>query len=113
MPNTFEAVSPSGHERSSAFLSVPQPNDVLEDYMERSQLHRGSLREQDGYTIPFRDGGQVRITVREEGDDAEQGVGLLFEVEAPNTERRDYIEREVDQELGADTDGLSWQREQG
>ncbi|WP_192796542.1 hypothetical protein [Serinicoccus kebangsaanensis] len=110
MPNTFEAVSHAGHERSSAFLDVEQPEAVLEDYMERSQLHRGSLREQDGYTIPFRDGGQVRITVQESGD---PGTGLLFEVDAPTVERRDYIEREVDQELGSDTDGLSWRREDG
>ncbi|WP_022923933.1 hypothetical protein [Serinicoccus marinus] len=107
MPNTFEAVSSAGHERSSAFLSVPEPGAVLEDYMERSQLHRGSLREQDGYTVPFRDGGQVRITVQQD-----ERTGLLFEVEAPTTERRDYIEREVDQELGADVGGLGWERSQ-
>ncbi|PZU45834.1 MAG: hypothetical protein DI571_06010 [Arsenicicoccus sp.] len=107
MPNTFEAVSHSGHERSTAFLPVEQPNDRLEDYMERSQLHRGSLREQDGYTVPFRDGGQVRITVRE--GDAEP-AGLLFEVDAPTTERRDYIEGEVASELGDGADSLTWER---
>ncbi|KUG54397.1 hypothetical protein AVL62_04060 [Serinicoccus chungangensis] len=107
MPNTFEAVPSAGHERSTAFLAVEQPEQRLEDYMERSQMHRGSLREQDGYTVPFRDGGQVRITVREEGTEA---AGLLFEVDAPTEERRTYIEGEVENELGDGADSLSWER---
>ncbi|WP_130012369.1 hypothetical protein [Serinicoccus sediminis] len=109
MPNTFEAVSPSGHERSAAFLAVEQPEQRLEDYMERSQMHRGSLREQDGYTVPFRDGGQVRITVRE--GEGEQAAGLLFEVDAPTEERRTYIEGEVEVELGDGADSLTWDRD--
>lgn len=106
MPNTFEAVPGAGHERSTAFLEVDDPSDRLEAYMEEAQLHRGSLREQDGYTIPFREGGQVRITV--ESTPGSGATGLRFVVEAPNTERRSYIESEVAEQLGSAETPLDW-----
>ena len=108
MPNTFDAVPTSRHERSRAFMTVDQPADRLETIMEEAQLHRGSLREQDGYTIPFREGGQVRIRVQD-GDP----TGLEFSVDAPNVERRDYIEGVISEtartQLDAET-GLDWER---
>ena len=106
MPNTVEAVPHAGHERSTAFLEVSDPAPRLEDYMEQAQLHRGSLREQNGYTIPFRDGGQVKIVVREEADGPS---GLRFEVDAPTQERRAYIEDDVDERIGERH--LEWQRD--
>lgn len=107
MPNTFDAVPESRHERSVAFLPLDQPGERLETIMEEAQLHRGSLREQDGYTIPFREGGQLRIRVQQE-----ERSGLRFEVDAPTQERRTYIERDIVEtartQLGAETD-LEWQ----
>lgn len=108
MPNTFDAVPESRHNRSRAFLTVEQPADRLETIMEEAQLHRGSLREQDGYTIPFREGGQVRIRVQQEGP-----AGLEFVVQAPTEDRRDYIEQVIAEtartQLGAEA-GLEWER---
>jgi hypothetical protein len=112
MPNTFNAVPEAAHERSAAFLEVDDPGQRLEDIMEQAQLHRGSLREQDGYTIPFREGGQVRITVHPQGD-ADRGPGLAFRVSAPTTERRDYIETVITQQARPEADGgvdLHWER---
>lgn len=106
MPNTFEAVPDGAHERSTAFLEVDEPTDRLEDYMEEAQLHRGSLREQDGYTIPFREGGQVRITVVKADDDG--ATGLRFAVDAPTLERRRYIEEDVSEQLATSGTQLSW-----
>lgn len=107
MPNTFDAVPSSSQERSTAFLQVEQPADRLESIMDEAQLHRGSLREQDGYTIPFREGGQVRIRVRED----EGSPGLEFEVGAPTEDRRGHIERtiteQVQQQLGGPE--LKWE----
>lgn len=107
MPNTFDAVPESRQDLSRAFLTVEQPADRLETIMEEAQLHRGSLREQDGYTIPFREGGQVRIRVQEDP------AGLEFLVSAPTTDRRDYIEGVIAEtartQLGAEA-GLSWER---
>lgn len=111
MPNTFDAVPESRHERSVAFLPLDQPAERLEKIMEEAQLHRGSLREQDGYTIPFREGGQVRIRVVEGGEDG--GPGLRFEVRAPNEERRTYIEQVIAEQAGtelADAVTLDWQQ---
>lgn len=105
MPNTFEAVPDAKQERSTAFLEVEAPADRLEAYMEEAQLHRGSLREQDGYTIPFREGGQVRITVEEGGEAG--GSGLRFVVAAPNAERRRYIEEDVSEQIGSGS-SLTW-----
>lgn len=107
MPNTFEPVPESGHERSTAFLEVSDPSGRLESYMEEAQLHRGSLREQDGYIIPFREGGQVRITVQEAGEG--QPAGLRFEVDAPTQERRAYVEDDVNEQVGERR--LDWQRD--
>lgn len=108
MPNTFDAVPKSRKDRSRAFLTVEQPADRLETIMEEAQLHRGSLREQDGYTIPFREGGQVRIRI-EQGDP----TGLEFLVSAPTTDRRDYIEGVIAEtartQLNAESD-LVWER---
>ena len=109
MPNTFDAVPESRHEKSSAFLAVDNPSERLEKFMDEAQLHRGSLREQDGYTIPFREGGQVRVRVQED-----QGqTGLHFVVDAPTEERRTYIEGEMAEtartQLGAEAD-LDWER---
>lgn len=130
MPNTFDAVPDSRHLRSSAFLPMEEPLDRLEEFIEEAQLHRGSLREEDGYTIPFREGGQVRIRVQgapgpadEDGgrhsDEAEQTgpdgePGLVFHVDAPTEDRRDYIEGTISEtartQLGAEGD-LDWQRD--
>lgn len=111
MPNTFDAVPQSRKERSSAFFEVENPSERLERFMDEAQLHRGSLREQDGYTIPFREGGQVRISVKEE-----ERTGLHFVVDAPTQERLDYIEQEVAEtahtQLGAQAD-LEWGRSEG
>ena len=107
MPNTFEAVPQAGHERSTAFLEVSDPAQRLEAYMEEAQLHRGSLREQNGYVIPFREGGQVKITVHEQ--DGDTASGLRFEVDAPTQERRTYIEDDVNEQVGERR--LDWTRE--
>lgn len=108
MPNTFDAAPTSRHDRSRAFLPVDKPDERLETIMEEAQLHRGSLREQDGYTIPFREGGQVRIRIQTEGES-----GLEFQVDAPTEDRRDYIEGVIAEtartQLGAESD-LDWER---
>lgn len=109
MPNTFPAQPEGARERSTASLEVADPQAVLERVMEEANLHRGSLREQDGYTIPFREGGSVRIRVAPEGSPD----GLDFTVTAHTVERRDYIERAVADlvsgELGEDAGRLTWQ----
>lgn len=108
MPNTFDAVPESRHERSVAFLPLDQPAERLEKIMEEAQLHRGSLREQDGYTIPFREGGSVRIRII-----THEPAGLQFSVNAPSTERRDHIQSVIADEiataLGGDHGSLEWQ----
>lgn len=114
MANTFSHVPEGAQERSSASLEVDDPQGVLERIMEEANLHRGSLREQDGYTIPFREGGSVRIRVVPEGDQ-DGGAGLRFVVSAPTAERRDYIQGKVSElatgELGADEGALAWRSE--
>lgn len=113
MPNTFDAVPQAARARSAAFLQVDSPADRLEIIMDEAQLHRGSLREQDGYTIPFREGGQVRIRIVE-GVAGEQGDGLRFEVRAPNDERRDHIEQVIAEQAGTqlpESVVLDWQRD--
>ena len=113
MPNTFDAVPKAARARSVAFLEVDAPAERLEVIMDEAQLHRGSLREQDGYTIPFREGGQVRIRIVAGGEDT--GVpGLRFEVRAPNEERRDYIEQIIADQAGTrltDAVTLDWQQQ--
>lgn len=114
MPNTFNAIPQAARARSVAFLEMEAPAERLEVIMDEAQLHRGSLREQDGYTIPFREGGQVRIRIVEAGQ-GEAGSGLRFEVRAPNDERREYIEQTISEQAGTRlTDGvvLEWQQEQ-
>lgn len=112
MPNTFDAVPQAARARSVAFLEVDGPAERLEVIMDEAQLHRGSLREQDGYTIPFREGGQVRIRIVEGGDNG--APGLRFEVRAPNEERRGYIEEVISEQAGTqltDTVTLDWQHD--
>lgn len=113
MPNTFDAVPQAARARSVAFLQVDSPADRLEIIMDEAQLHRGSLREQDGYTIPFREGGQVRIRIVEAAA-GEQEDGLRFEVRAPNDERRDHIEQVIAEQAGTqlpESVVLDWQRD--
>lgn len=110
MPNTFNTVPDAHQERSTAFLAVESPEEQLEALMEEAQLHRGSLREVDGYTIPFREGGHVRVQVRE---DEARGGGLQFEVRAPSAERRAYIEEVIEDQASSqfgDGASLDWQR---
>lgn len=111
MANTFDAVPQAARARSVAFLEMEAPAERLEVIMDEAQLHRGSLREQDGYTIPFREGGQVRIRIVEEG---EATPGLRFEVRAPNEERREYIEQVIAEQAGTqltDSVTLNWQQQ--
>lgn len=110
MPNTFDPVPDADQERSTAFLPLEQPGERLETLMDEAELHRGSLREQDGYTIPFREGGSVRIRI-EDGEDAADGAGLRFTIKAPTAERREHIEstiaEQVSSQLG-DAGSLDW-----
>ncbi|MFX0539526.1 hypothetical protein ACQBAT_07905 [Ornithinimicrobium sp. Y1847] len=115
MPNTFDAVPDAQQERSQAFLSVDRPQERLEKIMEEAQLHRGSLREQDGYTIPFREGGSVRIRiVQGQGADgeAEGEEGLNFLVVAPTAERREHIQTVIAEQTAGQLTGepaeLDW-----
>lgn len=112
MGNTFPSVPEGAQELSSASLAVADPQEVLERMMEQANLHRGSLREQDGYTIPFREGGSVRFRVVEDGDE-HGGPGLRLAVTAPTVERRAYIQGKVDDlaadVLGADAGRVEWQ----
>lgn len=110
MSNTFDAAPEGAHERSTASLEIADPKMLLEKLMEEANLHRGTLREQDGYTVPFREGGSVRIRVEEaQGDRA---AALRFAVDAPTVERREYIEQAVSElalrELGTDEGALAW-----
>lgn len=108
MSNTFDAVPDANVEHSTAFLELEQPGERLEQIIEEAQLHRGSLREQDGYTIPFREGGSVRIRII-----THEPAGLQFSVNAPSTERRDHIQSVIADEiataLGGDHGSLEWQ----
>lgn len=97
MPNTFDAVPDLPMERSSAFLAVDRPQERLEDFITESKLQRGSLRWEDGYTVPFREGGSVRIRVVVDGQE-----GLRFDVKAPDTERREHIEQVLQGQLAGD-----------
>lgn len=97
MANTFDAVHQGAHERSSAFLPLERPAEQLDSIIEQAQLHRGSLREQDGYTIPFREGGSVRIRIVEPGEDQAQ-AGLQLTVDAPTVERLEHIQRVIEEE---------------
>jgi hypothetical protein len=112
MANTFDAVPLGAHERSSASLVLDDPQVLLERLVEEAHKHRGTLREQDGYTIPFREGGSVRIRV----ETGEAGRSALhFLADAPTVERRQHIERTVTKlsvgQLGAETGALHWQTE--
>lgn len=114
MPNTFDAVPQAARARSVAFLEMDAPAERLEVIMEEAQLHRGSLREQDGYTIPFREGGQVRIRIVAGGEGADAAAGLKFEVRAPNDERREYIQQTIAEQAGTRlVEGvtLDWQQQ--
>ncbi len=94
MGNTFDAVPrPAGaHERSTASLSVADPQALLERIVEEAGKHRGTLRERDGCTIPFREGGSVRIRVGQEGQGS---PALHLATDAPTVERREHLERTV------------------
>lgn len=112
MPNTFDAVPQSRHVRSRALLELDEPRARLETIMEEANLQRGSLREQDGYTIPFREGGQVRIRIFEEGAET-HGPALEFLVDGPTEERRGYIESEISQTVSTqlvENADLEWDR---
>lgn len=111
MANTFDAVPLGAHERSTASLTIAEPQALLERIIDEANKHRGTLREQDGYTIPFREGGSVRIRV-------EAGAGgatpaLHFLTDAPTVERRAHIERTIGElsvsQLGADAGTLTWE----
>lgn len=113
MANTFDAAPEGAHERSTASLSIADPRVLLERIIDEAHKHRGTLREQDGYTIPFREGGSVRIRVEEgEGD---RTPALHFVADGPTVERRDHIERTINElsvsQLGAEAGTLSWQPE--
>ncbi|MFK5635534.1 MULTISPECIES: hypothetical protein [unclassified Ornithinimicrobium] len=103
MSNTFDAVPLGAHERSTAFLAVDEPQLRLDEIIEEAQLHRGSLREQDGYTIPFREGGSVRITVVQGAGGG--GSGLRFTTDAPTVERRTHIEETIGQQVAGQLTG--------
>ena len=112
MANTFDAVPQGAHERSTATLALDDPQVLLERLVEEAHKHRGTLREQDGYTIPFREGGAVRIRV----EDAEGGRSALhFLADGPTVERREHIERTINElsvsQLGAEAGTLHWQPE--
>lgn len=100
MPNTFDAVPDLPSERSGAFLPLDRPRERLEEFIKESKLQRGSLRWEDGYTIPFREGGSVRIRVREAA--GEQGEGLSFHIKAPTVERREHIEQVISGQAASD-----------
>lgn len=110
MANTFDAVPQGAHERSTASLTLDDPQVLLERIVEEANKHRGTLREQDGYTIPFREGGSVRIRVEEGGTGAS---ALHFVTDAPTVERREHIERTIGElsvgQLGAEVGTLSWE----
>ena len=107
MANTFDAVPHDG-SHSTAFLPLENPAERLEQIIEEAQLHRGSLREQDGYTIAFREGGSVRIRVV-----THEPEGLQLSVSAPTDERRAHVEQVIGEEIttamGADAPDLEWQ----
>lgn len=113
MGNTFDAVPPpaEAHERSAASLATSDPQGMLERLVEEAGKHRGTLREQDGCTIAFREGGSVRVRVAPQGaDDAPPRLSLV--VDAPTTERREHVERTLAQlvaDLGAGADALDWE----
>ena len=111
MSNTFDAVPLGAHERSTAFVPLDEPQLRLDEIIEEAHLHRGSLREQDGYTIPFREGGSVRITVV--GGSGDEQSGLRFTTDAPTVERRTHIEdtigAQVAGQLSGDAGVLDWQ----
>lgn len=108
MTNTFNAVPDANVVHSTAFLELEQPQERLEQIIEEAQLHRGSLREQDGYTIPFREGGSVRIRIVNH-----EPAGLQFSVNAPTEERQAHIQEVIAEEivsaLGDGTADLEWQ----
>lgn len=110
MANTFDAAPQGAHERSTATLSIADPQVLLERLIDEAHKHRGTLREQDGYTIPFREGGSVRIRV-ERGDG--QTPALHFATDAPTVERRQHIERTIGElsvsQLGAEAGTLTWE----
>lgn len=112
MPNTFDAVPDLPSERSTAFLPLDHPKDRLEQFITESKLQRGSLRWEDGYTIPFREGGSVRIRVAS-GEGTEEG--LRFHIKAPTLERREHIEQvigaQATKDFGVDHVELDWSHE--
>jgi hypothetical protein len=113
MANTFDAAPLGAHERSTASLSIADPQVLLERIIEEANKHRGTLREQDGYTIPFREGGSVRIRV--EHGDGGAAPALHFVADAPTVERRGHIERTIGElsvsQLGAEAGALTWHPE--
>ncbi|GGK75974.1 hypothetical protein [Ornithinimicrobium pekingense] len=111
MANTFDAAPEGAHERSTTSLSIADPQVLLERIIDEANKHRGTLREQDGYTIPFREGGSVRIRVEEGGGTP----ALHFVADGPTVERREHIERTITElsvsQLGAEAGTLTWQPE--
>lgn len=111
MANTFDAAPLGAHERSTASLTLDDPQALLERIIDEANKHRGTLREQDGYTIPFREGGSVRIRVEEGGGGGTPA--LHFATDAPTVERRDHIERTISElsvnQLGAEVGTLRWE----
>lgn len=111
MANTFSAAPDEAHERSTATVEVTDPQSVLERIIEEAGKHRGTLREQDGFTIPFREGGSVRVRLAHE-EGADTGT-LSLSADAPTVERREHVERTVGelvgQLLGAEAGALTWQ----
>ncbi|WP_122263080.1 hypothetical protein [Ornithinimicrobium cerasi] len=112
MPNTFDAVPDLPSERSTTFLPMDRPQERLEHFIKESKLQRGSLRWEDGYTIPFREGGSVRIRVNA-GEGVEEG--LRFHIKAPTVERREHIEQVITEQavtdFGVDHVELEWTAE--
>ena len=107
MANTFDAIHGGAQVSSTAFLPLENPGEQLENIIEEAQLHRGSLREQDGYTIPFREGGSVRLRIVE-GDQP----GLDITIDAPTVERREHLEKvTAEQTLAKVSQGvLEWKQ---
>lgn len=99
---------PLGHS-STTFLPLNSPTERLEALMEEAQLQRGSLREVDGYTIPFREGGQVRIVLQEDGEQP----GLHFTASAASDDRLAHLQESVQENLVSafdDAPVLEWTR---
>lgn len=92
------------HLVSTASVQVDNPREAVEHLVEQAQLHRGSLREQDGFTIPFREGGSCRFRITDDG--------LHLTVDAPTPERVGHVREVVGELVRKHLPGeheLSWQ----